>query len=110
MYVYACDPRMRDYIRNFVPSSSGKRLLTSSANVNAKDEKDRTPLRFASDNNTVQDLMSLPAEVRDVFRSIPPENTWISREQNISVANRLKLWIEDKTLVRWNWWPLQPGK
>lgn len=55
-------------------------------------------------------LIFLPLEIRQVLQSTPRKGIWISQEQDISLLNRLKGWAEDRTLVRWNWWPLQPRK
>jgi hypothetical protein len=55
-------------------------------------------------------LMFLPTELRHVLSSIPKEHVWASQEQDLSVANRVKAWVEDSTQVSWNWWPLKSRK
>ncbi|KAK8128643.1 hypothetical protein PG984_009751 [Apiospora sp. TS-2023a] len=55
-------------------------------------------------------LLFLPSEVRDVLLTVPCKDVWISREQDFSIVNQAKAWIEDKTQLRWNWWPLAPRK
>lgn len=55
-------------------------------------------------------LMFLPIELRHVLLSIPKKHVWVSGEQDLSVTNRLKAWVEDNTQVRWNWWPLESRK
>lgn len=55
-------------------------------------------------------LMFLPTELRNVFLSIRKEYITVSQEQNHSLANRAKAWVEDNTQVPWNWWPLERRK
>jgi hypothetical protein len=55
-------------------------------------------------------LLFLPTELKHVLLSIPKKHIWFSQEQDLSLANRLKAWVEDSTQVRWNWWPLEPRK
>jgi hypothetical protein len=55
-------------------------------------------------------LMFLPAELRHVLLSIPKRHIWVSQEQDLSLPNRLKAWVEDSTQVRWRWWPLKSRK
>ncbi|GFF25909.1 hypothetical protein IFM61606_09579 [Aspergillus udagawae] len=55
-------------------------------------------------------LMFLPTDVRHVLLSIPRKQIWVSQEQDVSLANRVKAWVEDSTKVRWNWWPFEPRK
>lgn len=55
-------------------------------------------------------LVFLPTELRQVLLSIPKEHIWLSQEQDLSLINRMKIWVEDKTQVRWNWWPLEARK
>ncbi|KAL8364769.1 hypothetical protein RB595_003849 [Gaeumannomyces hyphopodioides] len=56
------------------------------------------------------ELMFLPAWLARVLRSVSKENITLSTQQDISVANSLKSWVEDHTQVRWNWWPLERRK
>ncbi|ODA79810.1 hypothetical protein RJ55_05406 [Drechmeria coniospora] len=72
--------------------------------------------RFLRNSQSFQEVlgdflsMFLPADVGDVLLSIPKGNVWLSREQPRSMINRMKVWVEDKTQVTWNWWPLEPSK
>lgn len=55
-------------------------------------------------------LMFLPDELKHVLLSIPRKQVWVSRDQDLSLINRAKLWVEHKSRVKWNWWPLEQGK
>ncbi|KAJ5765481.1 hypothetical protein N7520_005040 [Penicillium odoratum] len=55
-------------------------------------------------------IMFLPSDLQCVLLSIPKNNIWVSQEQDLSLINRAKGWIEDQTQARWNWWPLKPRK
>ncbi|KAJ5641663.1 hypothetical protein N7490_005663 [Penicillium lividum] len=55
-------------------------------------------------------IMFFPSDLRGVLLSIPKKNIWVSQEQDLSLLNRVKGWIEDQTQARWNWWPLKPSK
>ncbi|KAF7540972.1 hypothetical protein G7054_g906 [Neopestalotiopsis clavispora] len=63
-------------------------------------------------NTLLVDFMALflPKELRLIIGTIPIERIWISRDQDLSVANLAKAWVEDQTRVRWNWWPMQRRK
>ena len=43
-----------------------------------------------------------------VLMTIPYDNIYFSSEDNLSILNRVKGFIEDYTEENWNWWPLQP--
>jgi hypothetical protein len=43
-----------------------------------------------------------------VLRSIPNDRIWFSTEDNLSLFNKAKSFIEDHTGEDWNWWPLRP--
>jgi hypothetical protein len=55
-------------------------------------------------------LMFIPVELKEVLSSIPKEHIWLSKEQDLSFSNRVKACIEDRTQVRWYWWPFEPRK
>lgn len=55
-------------------------------------------------------LIFFSTELRHVLLSIRKEDIWVSQEQDLSLTNRFKTWVEDKTHVRWNWWPLESRK
>jgi hypothetical protein len=55
-------------------------------------------------------LMLLPAELKQLLSSIPKRNIWLSKEQDVSLLNWTKGWIEDFSQLTWNWWPLEPRK
>ena len=55
-------------------------------------------------------LWLLPIDLRQVFLSIPRSRIWVSLEQDTSLMNLVKAWMEDNTKVRWNWWPLEARK
>ncbi|KAF4126272.1 hypothetical protein GMORB2_0008 [Geosmithia morbida] len=55
-------------------------------------------------------LISLPRDVRHVLVSIHEDSIWVSREQDVSVTNGMKAWVEDSTGIKWNRWPLKRRK
>lgn len=55
-------------------------------------------------------LVCLPADIRHVLLSIPKHSIWISQKQETSLMNKFKSWVEDRSQVPWNWWPLEPRK
>jgi hypothetical protein len=55
-------------------------------------------------------LLFLPFQTRHLLSSIPKECIWVSSEQDLSISNRVKAWVEDFTQVRWNWLPLESRK
>ncbi|KAH7303469.1 hypothetical protein B0I35DRAFT_179231 [Stachybotrys elegans] len=50
----------------------------------------------------------LPIEIRQVLASIPKKHILLLGKQKVSLADTVKIWIEDTTQIRWNWWPLDP--
>ncbi|KAF3001679.1 hypothetical protein E8E14_007533 [Neopestalotiopsis sp. 37M] len=52
----------------------------------------------------------IPEAVGDILKVIPRERIWFSEEQDSSVENLAKVWMEDITQVKWIWWPLSPRK
>jgi hypothetical protein len=55
-------------------------------------------------------LVFLPPNLRHLLLSIPRKHIWISQDQDLSLSNQLKAWVEDHTHVRWLWWPLSARK
>lgn len=55
-------------------------------------------------------LVFMPRTLRHVLLSIPRQQIWVSHEQDLTLSNRTKAWIEATTLLKWNWWPLSPRR
>ncbi|KAL9068418.1 MAG: hypothetical protein Q9157_006508 [Trypethelium eluteriae] len=55
-------------------------------------------------------MMLLPPELRRVLLSISKEQIWVASEQDPSISNKLKAWVEQSTRMRWDWWPFEPTK
>ncbi|KAF2811528.1 uncharacterized protein BDZ99DRAFT_559596 [Mytilinidion resinicola] len=55
--------------------------------------------------NEVRKLLLLQS-LKHVFQSIPKDRIWLSRQQNQSLVNQTKTFIEDFTQLEWCWWPL----
>jgi hypothetical protein len=53
-------------------------------------------------------LLTLPATVREVLESTQKSAIQISSENDTSLLNRAKAYIEDNTSYEWDWWPLKP--
>jgi len=56
-------------------------------------------------------LFLLPAALTPLSRvlmTIPYDRIYFSSEDNLSILNRVKGFVEDHTEENWNWWPLQP--
>jgi hypothetical protein len=47
----------------------------------------------------------LPPSLRDI---LPASSVEISTEEDSSMSNRVKGFIEDFTMLDWDWWPLRP--
>jgi serine/threonine protein kinase len=47
----------------------------------------------------------LPHSVRDIVSATSVE---LSNRDDNSHINRLKVWVEDYTMLDWSWWPLEP--
>ena len=73
-----------------------------------RNDLDRTGLSHTTDRSRM--LKLLPLDLRQVLHSIPKEHIRVSYDQDLSITNRIKGWIEDHTQVKWNWWPLEPRK
>jgi len=55
-------------------------------------------------------LWLLPVELQEVLLSIPRDRIWGSKDQDLTLTNLAKGWVEDKTGLNWNWWPLEARK
>lgn len=70
--------------------------------------------RFFCDSRSFHVLVNefrtllLPSRIRDILLSHPRDRIWISTEQDATLSNQIKSYIEDYTQLRWDWWPLQP--
>ena len=56
-------------------------------------------------------LFLLPPNLTHLARmlmSLPEKNVWINEEEDTSIVNRFKSFIEGVTEESWNWWPLKP--
>lgn len=56
-------------------------------------------------------LFLLPANLASLTRiimTVPGDRIWFSDEEDCSVLNQFKAFIEARTEENWNWWPLQP--
>ncbi|CAN9169370.1 unnamed protein product [Alternaria alternata] len=47
----------------------------------------------------------LPQSLRDI---LPATSVEISTEEDKSISNQMKSFVEDFTMLDWNWWPLTP--
>ncbi|KAH7086605.1 hypothetical protein FB567DRAFT_603720 [Paraphoma chrysanthemicola] len=52
--------------------------------------------------------LPIPPAVRDIVLSTPRNRICISRQQDSSLMNKAKSFIEDYTQLEWDWWPLRP--
>lgn len=50
----------------------------------------------------------LPHSIRDILLAAPHGSLSLSNQHNSSLSNRMKAFVEDFTMLRWNWWPLEP--
>jgi hypothetical protein len=56
-------------------------------------------------------LSLLPASFKSLTRvlmSLPRHCIWFSEDEDRSISNRIKIFIEGVTEENWNWWPLRP--
>lgn len=67
----------------------------------------RNSKSFQSLLNGFKELL-LPQSLKDIVMSASTDSIWLSDQQNLSPINRVKASIEDYTMLRWNWWPLEP--
>lgn len=52
----------------------------------------------------------LPRSLSQLALSIPPSQIRFSNENDISLLNKMKTFMEEQTGAAWNWWPLSPRK
>ncbi|KAK8874992.1 hypothetical protein PGQ11_005506 [Apiospora arundinis] len=55
-------------------------------------------------------LELLPTDIADIVSVLPITDVWVSGDQDISMFNTAKLWVETKTQHTWIWWPLARPK
>lgn len=53
-------------------------------------------------------LKSLRNELKQIIQSVPKDQIWLSRQQNRTLINQAKAFIENSTRLEWDWWPLEP--
>jgi tetratricopeptide (TPR) repeat protein len=53
-------------------------------------------------------IQLLPHSLRDIMQTAPHGFLSLSNQDNHSLSNRMKAFIEDFTMLEWNWWPLEP--
>jgi hypothetical protein len=50
----------------------------------------------------------LPLSLRDIIQTASHGSLSLSDQHNNSLSNRTKAFVEDFTMLQWNWWPLEP--
>lgn len=53
-------------------------------------------------------LGNFPGPLTRIIMSIPRDRIWFSAEDDLSVWNKVKTFVENHTEENWNWWPLRP--
>ena len=53
-------------------------------------------------------ILRLPGPLREIINTVPKASIAISSENDTSVLNRAKSFLEDYTGYCWDWWPLRP--
>jgi tetratricopeptide (TPR) repeat protein len=53
-------------------------------------------------------IQLLPYSLRDIIQTAPHDSISLSDQHRNSLSNRVKAFIEDFTMLEWNWWPLEP--
>jgi hypothetical protein len=53
-------------------------------------------------------IQLLPCVLRDIIETASYGSLSLSAKNNKSLVNRTKAFIEDFTVLEWNWWPLEP--
>jgi tetratricopeptide (TPR) repeat protein len=53
-------------------------------------------------------IQILPYPLRDIMQAAPHGSLWLSHQDNNSFFNRVKAFVEDFTVLEWNWWPFEP--
>lgn len=57
------------------------------------------------------EVLPLPATLSSLTRqlmSVPNDRIWFSTEEDLSISNKIKTFLEEHTEQNWIWWPLQP--
>lgn len=52
-------------------------------------------------------LLTLPYDLSDIMETTPRNDMRLPGENDTSLSNRCKIYIETHTAHLWNWWPLQ---
>jgi tetratricopeptide (TPR) repeat protein len=53
-------------------------------------------------------IQLLPLSLKDIIQTVPHGSVWLSDQDNHSLSNRMKAFVEDFTVLEWNWWPFEP--
>jgi tetratricopeptide (TPR) repeat protein len=53
-------------------------------------------------------IQLLPHSLRDIIQTAPRGSLSLSDQHNNSISNQIKAFVEDFTMLEWNWWPLEP--
>ncbi|KAB2098707.1 hypothetical protein AG0111_0g13061 [Alternaria gaisen] len=79
-----------------------------------EDLRDMAELKkFFRQSNSFQMLLNelrmqlLPQSLRGIMRTALCNSLSLSKRNNNSLANRMKVFVEDFTMLEWNWWPLK---
>lgn len=71
-------------------------------------------LEFLRDSDAFKVLLNdlraqlLPQSLRDILQIAPYDSLWLFDQNNYSLSNQMKAFVEDFTMLEWNWWPLKP--
>jgi hypothetical protein len=66
------------------------------------------PFRNLSTNLRMFLLPSSFSSLTRILMGVPADRIWFSKNNDDSISNKLKSFIEDITEENWNWWPFQP--
>lgn len=55
-------------------------------------------------------IFVLPRSLSQLALSIPPNQIRFSNDNDVSLPNKIKTFMEEHTGAQWNWWPLSPRK
>jgi hypothetical protein len=53
-------------------------------------------------------MQILPQSLKDIVQTASYGSLSLSEQNNNSLVNQTKAFIEDFTMLKWNWWPLEP--
>jgi tetratricopeptide (TPR) repeat protein len=53
-------------------------------------------------------IQLLPHSLTDIIQTAPRGSLSLSDQHNNSISNQIKAFVEDFTMLEWNWWPLEP--